>query len=543
VDGHRPALTANRLDRWVLPALAAPVIVLVAVFYAFPVASLAQRSLSADAFRRALQDDAIRRVAWFTAWQAAVSTALTVVVGMVPAWLLARHSFRGRRVVSALVTLPFILPTVVVGSAFLALLPDGHDRGVVAIVAAHVYFNIAVVVRGVGGFWQQVPVELTHAARTLGASPWRTMREVTLPLLAPAIWASASIVALFTFTSFGVVRILGGPARPTLEVEIWQRATRLGDIGVAAALSLLQLGALGATVIVFARLQARRRHALALRTANPPRRVRGPRERALVALCAAGTVAAVVVPLVALAERSLRTSARGHSLAAWRALFGERPAPASRPGLRVDIDAGHALATSLRFAGVATIVAVVVGTLAAVAIARAGRAGRVLDAGVMLPLGTSAVTIGFGLLIAFDTPPFDWRAAWWMIPLGHALIATPFVVRLLLPALRAIDPRQRAAAATLGTSPLRALAAIDLAVVRRPVATAAAFAFAISLGEFGATTFLTRRNSTTLPIAVESLLSRPGALLHAEGYALATLLAGVTLVVVLLVELLGTERA
>ena len=123
---------------------------------------------------------------------ALVSTALTVAVGLVPAWLLARYEFAGRRTITAMVTVPFVLPTVVVGAAFLALLPDSLDHSVTAILLAHVFFNVAVVVRGVGGLWEQLPGDLSAAARTLGAGPWRAMRDVTLPLLAPSITAAAS---------------------------------------------------------------------------------------------------------------------------------------------------------------------------------------------------------------------------------------------------------------------------------------------------------------------------------------------------------------
>ena len=81
-----------------------------------------------------------------------------------------------------------------------------------AIVAAHVFFNYAVVVRTVSTLWTHVDPRLEEAARLLGASRWRAFREVTWPLLRPAVTAAASIVFLFTFTSFGTVLILGGPS-------------------------------------------------------------------------------------------------------------------------------------------------------------------------------------------------------------------------------------------------------------------------------------------------------------------------------------------
>jgi len=246
-------------------------------------------------------------------------------------------------------------------------------------------------------------------------------------------------------------------------------------------------------------------------------------------------VVAICSPMAALVERSLRTG-NGHSFAAWRAvLTGERSASA-RPTAAA-VDALGSLTVSLRFAVIAMVISVIIGASASFAIAAMGHAGRFLDAGVMLPLGTSAVTIGFGLLIAFDQAPFDWRAAPLLIPIGHALVATPFVVRSMLPVIRAIDPQLRSAAATLGASPLRAWREVDLRLAARPLLIGAGFALAVSLGEFGATTFLTRQGRATLPIAIEQLLNRPGALLHAEGYVLATILATLTFVAIGTVEL------
>lgn len=532
---------ANRLPRRLVAALAAPAVVFIAMFYLWPVASLVAKAVTLDSVRAVLHDRQLRAVLWFTTWQALVSTVATIAIGLIPAWLLARYEFTGRRALTALVTVPFVLPTVVVGAAFLALLPDSLDQSVTAILLAHVFFNVAVVVRGVGGLWEQLPQDLVAAARTLGASPLRAMREVTIPLLAPAIYASASVVYLFTFTSFGVVRLLGGPANPTLEVEIWQRATRLGDVGVAAVLSVAQLLILGLAVIWFSRIQANHLVALGLHPLNERRRARSRRERiSVLAICTA-IVVAICTPLAALAERSMRTGS-GHTLAAWRSVFGGAT-PSQHPVANGSVanspvDALGSITTSLRVAIVAMAISLVIGGCAAFAIAALGRSGRVLDTGIMLPLGTSAVTIGFGLILAFDTPPFDWRAAPLLIPLGHALVATPFVVRLLLPTLRAIDPQLRAAAASLGASPIRAWREIDLRFSARPLLTAAGFALAISLGEFGATTFLTRRGRATLPIAIEQLLNRPGALLHAQGFVLATVLATLTIGVIGAVEAL-----
>ena len=201
-------------------------------------------------------------------------------------------------------------------------------------------FNLAVVVRTVGAVWDHLPADLEAAAATLGASPWRAFREITLPLLRPAILAAASIVFVFTFTSFGVIRVLGDVGTSTIEVEIWRQATQLGDIGAAATLAVLQLVAIGAGVAWSARQQRRHSRALALRPADPA----AATPAAAVSAASSSpsplsTAVVVVAPLVALVERSLR-GGDGYSLAAWRDLGRAEV----RPGIRVGVDPLAAIA-------------------------------------------------------------------------------------------------------------------------------------------------------------------------------------------------------
>jgi len=534
LDEGDAALTTspNRLPRWLLVALVAPPGLFALVFYAAPVLTLLARALTPGALADTLGDSDTWRVVWFTTWQAVLSTVLTIVVGLAPAYVCARYRFAGRRLLVGLLTGVFVLPTVVMGAAMLAVLPDSMERTVWAILAAHVLFNLAVVVRVVGAVWEHLPRELEHAAATLGASRRQVARHVTLPLLRPAIGAAGAIVFVFTFTSFGVVRILGGSGRTTVEVEVWRQATQLDGIDVAAVLTVVQLLLVGGAVAWSLWIQRRHRTTLALLTSADRQRPRTARQRVLVAATAAATALVVLIPLGAMFARSLRTP-DGYSLAAWTDM-GETEI---RPGVRLGLDPTEAMLNSLRAAGLATLLAVVIGGLAALAIHSAGRHGRLLDAGLMLPLGTSAVTIGFGMLITFDVDPIDWRASPLLVPIGHALIAVPFVVRTTLGVLAAIDPRLREAAATLGATPTRAWAAVTLPTLWRPLAVGAGLAGAISLGEFGATSFLSRRDTETMPLAIEQLLGRTGSVLQAQGYALAVILAATTVALVVLGEL------
>ena len=236
----------------------------------------------------------------------------------------------------------------------------------------------------------------------------------------------------------------------------------------------------------------------------------------------------VGAPVVALIRESLRVGDRW-SLSAWTKLGGTDV----RPGAGLGLDPLASIFASLRFAAVAAVVATVVGVLAAQAINSRPRLGRVLDAGMMLPLGTSAVTIGLGMLITFDTAPVDWRASWFMVPLGHSLVAVPFVIRSLLAVLRSQPADLRNAAGTLGASPIRAWWHVDVRSLRRPLFAGAGFSAAISLGEFGATTVLSRSGSETLPIAIGRLLDRAGGLPHAQAFVLCTILLILTIVIVI----------
>lgn len=530
VDRHRPALSgaATRTPRALGPLLAAAPLAWLAVFFVWPVVTLSMRlgrpRIGAD-------------IVWFTVWQAVASTVLTLVAGIGPAYVLARFEFRARRLVLAAATVPFMLPTVVVGAAFLALLPEGLHASATAVVVAHVYFNVAVVVRLVGSMWSVIPHDLTDAARTLGATPWRVARDVVLPILRPGIASAAVVTFLFTFTSYGVVTLLGGPARPTIEAEIVRRATQLGDVDGAVSLSLVQVGLLAAVVALSSRLQ--RRSAQRLGGAPLRRHPRTPRERRLVRSVAASTAIAMSVPVIALALRSVWT-ADGMSLAAWRSLGGTDV----RPGAGTGVDPVASITASIGVAAVAAAISLVVGTLGALAVSVARRRRTSpLDVGLMLPLGTSAVTVGLGMIITFDRVPFDWRDEWWLVPVGHSLIAVPFVVRTVLPVLRAVPAAHLDAAATLGATPLRGWWEVVVRRTARPVAVATGLAAAISLGEFGATTFLTRAGRETMPVAIARLLGRAGDIPRAQAFAMATILFAVTTAIVVLADREATRHA
>jgi thiamine transport system permease protein len=537
---HHARIDRRRLARGLM--LAVPLAFL-GVFFVYPVASIIGRgltpggSLDLSPIGNVVTDSELRGVAWFTIWQAALSTALTVLVALPGAYVFARYDFRGKSLVRAGVTVPFVLPTVVVGSAFLSLLGEGGplaalglDQSLTAILLAHVFFNYAVVVLVVGGLWAHLDPRQEDAARVLGAGRWQTFQSVTLPALRPAIAAAAAIVFLFTFTSFGVILILGGPHYSTLEVEIYRQTAQFLNLPQAAALSIVQLAAVVAMLLVAGRAQGRRTEALRLRpTTETARRPRAARERAVVGVNLSVMAVLLGVPLAVLVERSFDT-ASGYGIGFYQALSELRSTST------IFVPPVEAIANSLVFAAIATVIALVIGGLAAFAFAGPRRgSGRVtrLDTLLLLPLGVSAVMIGFGFLITFDEPPFDLRSSPALIPIAHALVAAPFVARVMIPVLRSIDQRFRDAAALLGASPARVWREVDLPIVFRAILVAAGFAFAISLGEFGATIFIARPDYPTLPVVIFRLIGQPGPLSFGAAMAASVILMALTAAAIL----------
>ena len=528
-------------------ALVTAPLAFLAVFFVFPVLAILARGLVPNgafdplAFIDVLRRPAVIEVAWFTLWQALLSTVLTVLAALPGAYVFARFEFPGRRALNALALVPFVLPTVVVGAAFLALLGPRSPLGlrlehtIWAILLAHVFYNYAVVLRVVGGVWAQLDPRQEEAARVLGAGRWRAFRTVTLPLLRPAIASAASIVFLFTFTSFGVILLLGGAQFATLEVEIYRQAVQLLDLRVAATLALLQMAFLAMLLLAYARYQQRAavgQHLVAARVA-----ARRPRSRGEWSFVMANGVLAIVLlglPLTLLVERSL-AGADGYGLHNFAALFGE----SARGALFVPPI--EAIRNSLLFAAAATAICLPLGLMAAAVIAyRRGVLATGFDALLMLPLGTSAVIVGFGFLVALGRWPIDLRTSPLIIPIAHALVALPFVVRATVPLMRSIDQRLRDAAAVLGASPARTWRVIDLPIIGRAALIGASFAFAVSLGEFGATLFIVRPDTPTMPVAIFRLLSQPGALAFGQAMAMATVLMLVTALAALAFDRLRT---
>jgi thiamine transport system permease protein len=530
------------------------------VFYFYPLGSILRTSLqraeggAASPIINAISSPAIREILGFTIWQAAISTLLTLLVGLPGAYLFARYDFPGKSLLQALTGIPFVLPTLVVAAAFNALLgphgwlnlflmqifglaspPITFVNTLSAIFVAHVFYNTTIILRMVGDFWSHLDPKLGAAAQMLGAGRWETLRKITLPLLMPVIATASLLVFIFDFTSFGVILVLGGPQFTTLEVEIYYQTISLFNLPLAAVLSILQLAITLALTIAYTRLSERFSRPLRLRQRKTTlRKPQNWRTRLLILAISGSLLLLLTSPLVALAARSFTRFEpdRGERVVEGRGItleFYRRIWQSDRSGLFYG-SPGDAILISLTYAGATILLALLLGFPASWSLARreARPINRWMDPLLMLPLGTSAVTLGLGFIVALGNPPLNLRASPLLIPLAHTLVAFPFVVRSLTPALRSIRPQLRQAAAVLGAPPRKVLRHIDLPLIGRAALVAATFAFAISLGEFGATALIARPEFPTLPIAIYRFLSQPGGLNFGQAMALSTILMTVT---------------
>jgi thiamine transport system permease protein len=511
------------------------------LFFFYPIARILTLSLDFSALT-ASDFSLTFSVLRFTFSQAFLSTLLTFLLGLPAAFLFARYQFRGKSLLRALTAIPFMLPTVVVASGFNAWLgprgwlnvalmdlfglsspPIQFVGTLAAILLAHVFYNATIVIRMVSNALAHLDPRLDHAARTLGADPRRTFWRVTLPLLRPSLLAAALLVFIFDFTSFGVILLLGGSRFSTLEVEIYQQAVQLFNLPLAAWLSLIQLLCTLAFSILYTRVIAR----LTVPTApkpSIPQKPKSIRERILISSFILLLSSFFILPLSSLPIRSLtRLDADlgqrgqvqyGLTVDYYTELF------VNRTGSLFYVPPVRALTNSLGYAALTVILSLAIGFPAASALARPGRLERVLDPLLLLPLGASAVTLGLGFIVSFGRM----LASPWMVPLAHTLIALPFVIRTLQPALASIPDRLRHAAASLGASPVRAWFAVDWPIVRRATLTGAVFAFTVSLGEFGATALVSRPEYPTLPMAIYRFISQPGGMNYGQAMAMATIL-------------------
>jgi len=546
----RVHLSTSHILLWLLP------LSFLALAFFFPLSKILALTFSPSTFTPENLRNT-QHVVLFTFYQATLSTLLTLVIGLPPAVLFSRFDFRGKTLLRALTAVPFLLPTVVVAASFTSLLGSHGLLNTIlqssnslfpffplssftlhpflAILLAHLFYNTTIIIRIVGAALSNLDPKLEQTARTLGADSLRVWLKVILPLLRPSILAASLLVFLFDFTSFGVILLLGNSQLSTLETEIYFQAVRQFNLPLAALLSIIQLLSALAVSILYTRLVTRNPYPVSPRP-TPSLKPKSIQQKLFVTILCLLLSAFFILPLASLpfrsftrleADRGQRGDVQyGFTTDYYKELF------INRRGSVFYVPPFQAIFNSITYASATVILSLLLGFPAAFALAHPSRLDKLLDPLIMLPLGSSAVMLGLGFIITYG----KWLASPWLVPFAHTLVALPFVIRTLQPAIASIPQRLRQAASSLGASSFEVWKNIDLPILRRATLAAATFAFTISLGEFGATLLISRPEYPTIPVAIERFLSQPGGLNYGQAMAMATILMALTTASILLIE-------
>ncbi len=530
-------------------------IVYLLVFYTLPLGIIFEKAF--EGFQTLLQTSGLLqklgRPLAFTLYQAGLSVILTVLVGFPIAYLFSHFQFKGKKLFQAAVTLPFILPTVVVAAALNSLIgssgwlnlalmqvfdltspPIQIMNSLEIILLAHIFYNTSIFVRVVGAAWAQLETEQEQAARTLGAGAWQRFWFITLPLLKQSILSAVLMVFLFDFTSFGVILMLGGPSFSTLEVEIYLQTTQMLNLPLAGLLSMIQMG-----ITFFISWFILRDSHTGMVTFLPDiknermQKAASGKQIILLVLLLAFIFLFFVLPELSLFFRSFTlVEADGtfrFTLDFYKELFH------NVHGSLFYISPFTAFKNSLTYALITTLIAGLLGIIAAYGLLNTQKS-KLLRALVLLPLGTSSVTLGLGFLLAFPRLSLFQKSPQILIPIAHTLVALPVVINTLYPAFASIPANLRSAAGNLGASPMKILQKIDLPLIRNSLLVGALYAFILSLGEFGATSFLTRPEYPTMPTAIYRYLSLPGSLNYGQAMAMSCILLALCTLSMFLIE-------
>jgi len=476
----------------------------------------------------------IASLVWFTIWQAALSAGLSLLFGIPGAYVLYHRSFPGQKFIRAFITVPFMLPTIVVAIGFTAFrqLPFlsqlllGHS-GIPIIICANVFMNYSLAVRIIGGVWTTLDTGLEDAAALDGAGRFRTFTSVTLPQLANSIASAGALIFLYCAANFGLVLVLGGASVKTIETEIYLVTTQYLDLSKAAGLVLIQT-VLTITAFIVAQGLSKGKMGFFNTTSLEHRPRVDRRDLPAVLITLVFITGLICLPLITVIMRAFHVD-NALSFQNFTNLggFGARDV--------LSISVGQAGLNTLRNAIITTALSMAVGILASYLLSRPKPNGnvsffqRAMDIVFQMPVGISSVVLGFGYLVCFSGGLFPLRSSWLVTPIAQSLLSIPLVIRMIHPALTAIDNQLRETAQTESASPSQIWWLIEVPIIRDVLLMATGYAAIIAIGEFGAANFLAYGDQGTLPTVLYQLISRPGAQNYGMAMAASSLLIGVAL--------------
>ena len=489
----------------------------------------------------------------FTFIVAFLSTIFTLIIGLPLAWNLGRYNWPCHNILRSIFTVPFVMPSILVAMGFLALLDwisfltdYNHSTEVrfYFLLLAHAWFNLALVIRFCEPLLSTIDSSYEEACRLLpsGKTQISRFRNFWIPLMWPNIAASSALVFVFSFTSFALVKFIT-PTQRNLEVVMANQSEWAGlsvpslsrtPSEIVMASSTIQLVTIIFALIISSWLQSRSsgHHLSTLNDARKSVSFKSLRGLYIILM-----LIFIISPMLSLISSSFmirENNMMTFSLDGWESAFG---------GSRSPTNAYQSLKTSIGYALMTIFLSLPIGFLLTDTIFNLEKtnpkSATILDVLVMLPLALSAVMVGLGVLLGLMRTDPEIARSWWIPLYGHLMLTTPFVVRVLLPAMRNLNPRLEEAASLLGANYLKRLIFIRLSLLTPSIIVASSLVFAISLGEFGASWVVLRFTEyTTLPVMIGDLLSRPGydPILRPAANAAGTILLLITLVLFISVE-------
>jgi thiamine transport system permease protein len=420
-----------------------------------------------------------------------------------------------RTSISAAVLLPFVMPTLVTGLAIQQMFAGSIDEGLVAVVSAHVLMNIAVIVRFCGLALQTVSPQELVVAQSLGASRMWAILTIALPRCFPAMKRASGLVFIYAFTSLGIILTVGGGATTTLETLMLRQITLLLDFSAAAVIASVQFIVV---LLVFLLTKSNMGNLGSTATYEPEWQSSWWQQ-----VLVLGTGALFLSPYVYLLAKVFQADLQYIIYQRWEEL--------------------QILGTLSRTVAIALSAALVAATLAMMAamVAIQNNWSAQLMQILFVPLGLSSITLGLALNVGLARPPIDLPRGPVLTAALHVLAALPVCYALAEVELRRYENRMSVVAATLGASPLRALWTGLVPIMLPSFFSAAAIAMAMSLGEFGAASFLNSVDAPTMSVQISRLLGRPGEVLLQSAVSLSAMLAVVTVVSLSLLTFAGAK--
>ncbi len=534
----------KRLGLW------AVAIAVIAVLFYLPMVRVLAQGLVGD-WHTTLAEPRVLDAIWFTLWQATLSTLLCLLMGLPAAYVLYRRRSPGARVLRALLTVPFALPTIVTAIGFTVFrtqdvwhggnpVESFLDSPITWIIAAHIFVNFRVITRVVGSTWVSQSPDIEEAAALAGAGRLRIFWSISLPQLRPALISAAFTVFLYCTASYGLVLVLGGGLVNSIETEIAIAANQFLDLQEAGTLALFQT-LLSVAVFAISTNGSRTRIGFDVQNIDDGKKSIDRRDLPVV-LITWVSILLTLAPLALIVHRAFTDKAGALTLDYFAAL--------GTNGARdlLDVTLGQAALNSLRNVVVATLLAGIVGTLVAYLLSRKTKtkrmrlATRALDIVFLLPLGVSTIVLGFGYLLTFGSGWLPLRSSWLVVPLVQGLMALPLVVRIVLPALQSASDELAEQASTDGASDLSTFFRVELPMAREAVTAAFGYAAVVSIGEFGAASLLAYGDQATLPTVLYQLVSRPGGDNYGMAMAMSAIVIALTYAVVFASSLPAQNR-